>query len=108
MYHFLDLLNALDIAAKSSLPFFAPLLNLIWLDLFLMYRCQELSLRRVFLAVCLTSLTVSVTTAVARSALPSNARSSSRDPSILTKGITFSYQKQLIVLQLPSSLWYLV
>ena len=84
-------------ALRSNLPFLSPRLYLMWLALFAMYRCHSDNLRLVFLAVLVTSLAVDLTLLVARLTSPTNSLISSRVPSILTKGITFSYQRQLIV-----------
>jgi hypothetical protein len=72
-------------ALRFSLPFLSPLLNLIWFDLFLMYRCQADNLRLVFLAVLATVLAVDLTLLTVRLTSPTNALISSRVPSILTK-----------------------
>ncbi len=104
MTHFFDLLNAFDILARSNLPFFGPLLNLIWLDLFPTYRCHFDSLRLVALAVLATALVADLAERLTRLTSPTSSRISSSVPSILTKGINLNYQRLLIVEQLQPSL----
>jgi len=66
-------------------PFLSPRLNLMWFDLFLMYRCHADSLRVVPLAALATFLVVDLTVRVVRLTSPISSRISSRVPSILTK-----------------------
>jgi hypothetical protein len=87
--HFLRLLlKAADILFRSNLPFLSPRLNLMWLDLFLMYRCQADNLRLVFVAALAVFLTVDLTSLTVRLTSPTSSLISSRVPSILTRLIT--------------------
>jgi len=78
-------LKAADIRLRSNLPFLSPRLNLMWFDLFLMYRCHADSLRVVPLAALATFLDVDLTVLTVRLTSPTSSRISSRVPSILTK-----------------------
>jgi len=81
-------LKAADIRLRSNLPFLSPRLNLMWFDLFLMYRCHADSLRVVPLVALATFLVVDLTALVVRLTSPISSRISSRVPSILTRLIT--------------------